>query len=215
VSHSFGRWTRLAALGAGVATAAAIAFTSAGSALADPTDGTGTATITLNTKFLAHLATWGITVIPESPATSSDTGGYDAFTFTVTGGNGSDTNFSGDVNLGGALTLIDGLTKKNVQFTNLQLDYFDGVITGTPAGTTKTIWIADIAGSLATSNATGSESFSASNLTLDPQGAKYLNTTLKSTSVGKKNHKTYTAFTPGTTTSGKHAFAITYAITIT
>jgi hypothetical protein len=215
VPHSFGRWTRLAALSAGVAAAAAIAFTSAGSALADPSDGTGTATITFNTKFLSHLAKWGIYLLPENPATSSDTGGYDAFTFTVTGGNGSDTNFTGNVSLGGRLTLIDGITGKAVHFTSLQLDYFDGVITGTPEGTTTPIWIADIAGSLATSNNTGTETFSASNLTLDPQGARYLNTTLHSTSTGKKNGKTYTAFTPGTTTSGKNAFTITYAITIT
>jgi hypothetical protein len=214
VSHSFGRWTRLAALGAGVATAAAIAFASAGSALADPVDGTGTATITFNTKFLSHLAKWGIYVLPESPATSSDTGGYDAYTFTVTSGNGTDTNFTGDVDLGGRLTLIDGITGQAVHFTNLQLDYFDGVITGVPEGTTTTIWIADIAGNLATSNASGSETFSASNLTLDPQGTSYLNTALKSTSTGKKG-KTYSAFTPGTTTSGKNAFTITYAVTIT
>jgi hypothetical protein len=214
VSHTFGRWTRLAALGAGVAAAAAIAFTSAGSALADPSDGTGTATVTFNTKFLSHLAKWGIYLLPESPATSSDTGGYDAFTFTITGGNGSDTNFSGDVSLGGRLTLIDGITGQAVHFTNLQLDYFDGVLTGTPEGTTQAIWIADIAGSLATSNVPGTETFSASNLTLDPQGATYLNTTLKSTTTGKKG-KTYSAFTPGTTTSGKNAFTITYAVTIT
>ena len=214
MSLSFGRWTRLAALGAGIATTAAIALSSAGPALADPSDGTGTATITFSTKFLSHLAKWGIYVLPESPATSSDTAGYDAYTFTVTGGNGSDTNFSGNVTLGGRLTLIDGITGHAAHFTNLALDYFDGVLTGTPEGTTTTIWIADIAGNLATSNATGTETFTASNLTLDPQGTTYLNTTLKSTTTGKKNGKTYTAFTPGTTTSGRNAFTITYAITI-
>ncbi|HET7012389.1 MAG TPA: hypothetical protein VFI65_00655, partial [Streptosporangiaceae bacterium] len=65
-----------------------------------------------------------------------------------------------------------------------------------------------------TNNSTGTENFTASNLTLDPAGAAFLNTTLKSTTTGKKNGKTYSAFTPGTTTSGKHAFAITYAVTI-
>jgi hypothetical protein len=214
VSHSFGRWTRLAALGTGVAAAAAIAFATAGTALADPTDGTGTATITFNTKFLSHLAKWGIYLLPESPATSSDTNGYDAYTFTVTGGNGSDTNFTGNVNLGGRLTLIDGITGQAVHLTNLALDYFDGVLTGTPEGTTTPIWIADIAGNLATSNATGTETFTASNLTLDPQGTTYLNTTLKSTTTSKKG-KTFSAFTPGTTTSGKNAFTTTYTVTIT
>ena len=215
MSVTIGRWTRLAALGAGLATAAAIALASAGPALADPVDGTGTATITFNTHFLANLAKWGIIVIPENPASSSDTSGYDAFTLPVTGGNGSDTNYSGDVDLAGALTFIDAATGQTVQFTSLELDYYDGVITGVPAGTTQTIWIADIAGNLWTNNGTGSETFGASQLAIDPQGASYLNTTLRSTSVGKHNGKTYTAFTAGTDTAGKHAFVITYAVTIT
>jgi hypothetical protein len=215
MSVTTSRWTRLAALGAGLATAAAITLAASGSALADPVDGTGTATITFSTKFLAHLAQWGIIVIPENPATSSDTAGYDAFTTPVTGGNGSDTNFSGDVNLGGGLTIIDATTGQAVHFTSLELDYFDGVITGVPEGTTTTVWIADIAGNLATSNATGTETFTASQLALDPAGVTYLNTTLKSTTTGPKNHKTYSAFTAGTNTSGKGAFTITYAVTIT
>jgi hypothetical protein len=214
MSIAIGRWTRLAALGAGLATAAAIAVSASGPALADPVDGTGTATITFNTKFLSHLAQWGIIVIPETPASSSDNGGYDAFTLPVTGGNGSDTNFSGDVNLGGGLTFIDATTGTAVHFTSLELDYYDGVITGVPEGTTQTIWIADIAGNLSTTNATGSQTFKASQLTLDPQGASYLNTTLKSTTTGPRNHKTYTAFTAGTDTAGQRAFAITYAVTI-
>jgi hypothetical protein len=209
-----GRWTRLAALGIGVATAATVSLATAGSALADATDGTGSATITISTKLLAHLASWGIVAIPETPAISSDNNGADAFTFTVTGGDGSDTNFSGDVDLGGGLTLIDGITHKSVQLTNLKLDYFDGVITAVPAGTTKTIPILDLAGSLSSDNGTGSQTFGASQLTVDPVGAAYLNKTLKSTSVGKRG-KTRRAFTPGATTISKDAFTITYTVTIT
>src|ERR1700761_3501034 len=176
MSVSFGRWTRLAAIGAGLATAAAITPAASGSALADPVDGTGTATITFNTKFLTQLASWDIIVIPENPVTSSDTGGYDAFTFPVTGGNGPDTNFTGDVGLAGGLTIIDAKTHKSVQLTNLQLDYFDGVITATPAGTEQTIWIADLGGNLGTNNGTGTEEFFASQLALDPAGTSFLNT---------------------------------------
>jgi hypothetical protein len=214
MSVTFGRWTRLAAFGAGLATAAAIALSASGSALADPVDGTGTATITFNTKFLTHLATWGIIIIPENPVTSSDTGGYDTFTLPVTGGNGTDTNFTGDVNLGGSLTIIDAATHKSLVLTSLELDYFDGVITAVPAGTEQTIWIADIGGNLGTNNTTGNESFFASHLSIDPAGATALNTALGSTTTGPRNHKTYTAFTPGTNTAGKHAFTISYAVTI-
>lgn len=210
---SIGRGTRLAALGAGLATAAAVALSAASPALADATDGTGTATVTFSTKFLTNLAKWGIAVIPENPATSSDTSGADAFTFTVTGGTGSDTNFSGNVDLGGALTFIDGATGKTVQLTNLQLDYFDGVITAVPAGTSKTIWLADVAGALDTNNSTGIESFSASRLALDPQGVGFLNNALRSTAIGPRNHKKYAAFVAGANTISANAFTISYSVT--
>jgi hypothetical protein len=215
MSITISRWTRLAVLGAGLATAAAFSLSTAGSALADPVDGTGSATITFSTRFLTHLAQSGIVIIPESPATSSDTNGADTYTFTVTGGNGTDTNFTGDVDLGGALTLIDGITGEVVHLTDLQVDYYDGAITGVPEGTTKPVFLFDISGALATNNSTGQESFSASQLTLDPQGAAYLNTALKSITVGKRSGKTFTTFIAGTTTIFNNAFTVTYAVTIT
>jgi hypothetical protein len=214
MSIRIGRWASLGTLGAGLAIAAAFALSTANSALADASDGTGTSVITFNTKFLSHLASWGIAVIPENPATSSDAAGYDHFTFTVTGGNGSDSNFSGDVSLGGGLTFIDGITGAAVHFTSLELNYYNGDITGIPEGSTSPVAIADISGSLTSNNGTGEETFSASQLALDPQGAAFLNSALKSTSVGKRSGKTYSAFTAGTSTSGRNAFTITYAVTI-
>lgn len=179
---TIGRWSRLAALGVGLATAAAVAISGASPALAGTADGTGTATITLSTTFLTHLAKHGIVVIAESPATSSDTSGADAFTFPVTGGNGTNTNFTGSVTLGGALTFIDGSTGQTVQLTSLALNYFTGDLTAIPAGTTKTINVADLAGTLTTDNQAGpptTETTSSSQLDLDNWGATYLNNHLK------------------------------------
>jgi hypothetical protein len=210
-----GRWTPLAVLGAGLATATALALTTAGTALADATDGTGTAVITFNARTITHLAKWGIVIVPESPAWNSDNAGFDGYNTTVTGGDGSDTNFSGMVDLGGALTFIDGLTGKTVQFTSLELNYFNGTITGIPAGTTKAVAILDFGGNTSVNNGTGTESFAASTLTVDSHGATYLNKNLGSSYVGAHSHKTYGAFTSGATICGQNAFSISYAVTIT
>ncbi len=209
-----GRLASLAALGVGLTTAAAVSLSTAGTALADATDGTGTATVNISTKFLSHLAKWGIYVLPESPVSSSDKAGVDAFTFTITGGDGSDTNFSGAVNLSGGLTLIDGITGQAVHFRNLQIDYLNGDLSGVPEGGTAAVPIADFSGNLSVDNAPGTETFSSSQLTLDPAGASFLNTTLKSTSVDKHGGKSRMAFVPGTTTVGSNAFTATYVATI-
>jgi hypothetical protein len=209
-----GRLSSLTALGIGLATAAAVSLSTAGSALADATDGTGTATVNISTKFLSHLAKWGIIVLPESSASSSDKAGVDAFTFAVTGGDGTDTNFSGTISLGGGLTFIDASTGQAVHFTSLVIDYLDDDISGVPEGSATAVPIADFSGNFSVDNAPGTETFSASQLTLDPAGASFLNKTLKSTSVGKRNGKTYAAFVPGTTTVGRNAFTATYVVTI-
>jgi hypothetical protein len=209
------RWTSLAALGAGLATAAAFSLSSAGTALADATDGTGTAVINVNLKVITGLAKWGIVIVPETPAWNSDNAGVDGYNTTVTGGDGSDTNFSGMVDLGGALTVIDGQTGKSVELTDLELNYFTGTITAVPAGTTKAIAIADLGGNTSVNNGTGTETFSASILTIDSHGATYLNKALGSHYVGARSHKTYGAFTAGATLAGKNAFTATYAVTIT
>ncbi len=209
------RWASLAALGAGLATAAAFSLTTAGTALADATDGTGTAVITFNARTITQLAKWGIVIVPESPAWSSDNSGMDGYNTTVTGGDGSDTNFSGMVDLGGALTVIDGVTGKSVQLTDLELNYFNGTITAVPAGTTKAIAIIDVGGNTSVNNVTGTESFSASVLTIDSHGATFLNKALGSHYVGARSHKTFNAFNAGATICGKDAFSISYTVTIT
>ncbi len=210
-----GRWAPLTVLGAGLATAVAFSLTTASTALADATDGTGTAVITINTRTITALAKWGIVIVPETPAWSSDNAGMDGYNTTVTGGDGSDTNFSGIVDLGGALTVIDGLTGKSVQLTDLELNYFAGTITAVPAGTTKAIAIADLGGNTSVNNSTGTESFSASVLTIDSHGATYLNKALGSHYVGARSHKTFNAFNAGATLAGQNAFSASYSVTIT
>jgi hypothetical protein len=216
---TLGRRARLGGLAAAVATVAALAVTgaTAGPALADATDGTGTATITFSTSFLAHLAKYGIIAIPEYPAASSDTGGADAYTYPVTGGTGTDTNYTGIVNLGGALTLLDATTGKTIELTSLALDYFNGDVTGVPTGSTTPINLFTLAGDFSTNNVAGTppapstETFSASQLDVASWGAAYLNNHLGSwhkTASGKK----YYAFNAGVTTIGTGAFTITYTV---
>ena len=99
--RTFGRVSRLAALGAGVATAAAIALSASGPALADTTDTGGTATITFSLQYLEHLAKAGILVLPGAPASGSYATGFYNASLTVTGGNAEVNNFFGALKIGG------------------------------------------------------------------------------------------------------------------
>ena len=77
---TFGRRSRLTALGAGLITAAALAVSSAGPALADTADTGGSASLAIPDTFLVGLAKSAIIVLPESPVTSSDATGADTYT---------------------------------------------------------------------------------------------------------------------------------------
>jgi len=186
---AFGRRARLITLGAGLITSAAVAIATATPAFADTTDTGGTATIAIPRANLVLLAKAGIIVLPGSPATSSYTAGtsklnsLDAFTFTVTGGNGEVSNFFGIVNLGGSLVLINSAHSHTATVSNLELNFFNGSLTGTINGGTAQIPVAFIGGDMSAVPDTGSgtESFSATALLSAAKGAQALNKALGTT----------------------------------
>jgi len=202
---TIGRRTRITALGAGLITAAALALATAGPAAADTADTGGTAVLTMPRTYFAGIASHGITLIAGAPATSSYNAGPStkksniADTFTVTGGNGEVSNFYGIVDLGGAIVAI-GQKGATATITNLELNFFNGTLTGEINGSTKQVVIADVGGDLSTSTGTGTETFTATALTTAPAGAKALNTALNTT-----------AFTSG---KDLGAFTTTFDVTI-
>jgi len=186
---AFGRKSRLAALGAGLITAAAVAVSASGPALADTADTAGTATISLTSTYLATLAKSNVIVLPGAPVTSSFASDLDAYTLQVTGGDGEVSVFFGKVDLGGTLVLINAKAGKTLTISNLRVNFFTGALTGQlPGGTTQTA-LAYFGGNEATSTSAGppaTESFSADQLTVSGKAAKALNTGLSTTAFIKR-----------------------------
>lgn len=200
---TMGRRSRLAALGAGVATAIAVATTAAGPALADTTDTGGTASIGISGAYALSLAKAGVVVFASGTASSSWNKGVASYNLSVTGGTGEVSNFFGFVNLGGKLRVVNAKNGKAVVLSGLSLSFDTGIVSAKPVGSTTRIALADIGGNLSTDSSPGppaTETFSCDGLTLDSAGAKFLDSTLKTT-----------AFHAGDTLGG---FTTTFTVTI-
>ena len=181
--RTFGRGSRLAVLGAGVATAAALALSSAGPALADTTDTGGTATITFSLQYLEHLTRAGILVLPGAPASGSYATGFYNATLNVTGGNAEVTNFFGALKIGGGkLRIVNADNGKFVVLAGFSFNFNDGTLSAKPVGSTTRVILADIGGNLS-SGESGTppdviENFACDQLPVDPAGAKFLDAAL-------------------------------------
>ncbi|HEX9032253.1 MAG TPA: hypothetical protein VF834_10450 [Streptosporangiaceae bacterium] len=184
---TIGRRARLTVLGAGLITAAAVALSATGPALADTTDTGGTATITIPRSYIVHLAKSGVVLLAGAPSTSSYTAGpgnfssTDAYTLPVTGGNGEVSNFYGTVDLGGTLVVISAAHSQTATITDLKINFFNGTLTGVIDGAARPVTIAYISGNLSSSTGTGTETFTATQLAFGARAAAALNTALGTT----------------------------------
>lgn len=180
---TFGRKSRLTALGAGLITAAAVAVSASGPALADTADTGGTAALSVPVAVVAGLANANIVMLPGTPASSSfdPVAGTDTVTMPVTGGNGEVSNFFGSVRFGGSWVLINAKAGKTVTITSLRLNFFTGAITGVFPGATTHTALGYFGGNMSTSSDPGppaTETFSADEVHLSGKAAKALNTGL-------------------------------------
>jgi len=203
---TFGRRSRLITLGAGLITAAAFAVSASGPALADTADTGGSGTLSVPTAVVVGLAHANIAVLPGTPSTSSfdPVAGTDSFTMPVTGGNGEVSNFSGIVQYGGSMVFINGATGKTVVITGIELNFFNGDLTGVLPGNTKHTALAYVRGDVSTSSSAGppaTETLTTDELDLSAKAAGALNTDL-----GTK------VFIRGTIIGG---FTTTFDVTIT
>jgi hypothetical protein len=181
---TFGRKSRLGALGVGLLTAAAVAVSASGPALADTTDTGGTAALSVPTAVVVGLANANIVMLPGNPASSSFANGADTVTMPVTGGNGEVSNFYGNVNFGGSLVLINAKAGKTVTISSLKLNFFTGAITGVFSGSTTHTALGYFNGNMSTSSDPGppaTETFSADEVHLSLKAAKALNAGLATT----------------------------------
>jgi len=180
---TFGRKSRLATLGAGLLSAAALAVSASGPALADTADTGGTGSLSVPIAVVVGAANANIVMLPGTPATSSfdPTAGTDTVTFPVTGGNGEVSNFFGTVHYGGSLVFINSKTGKSVVVTNIQLNFFTAAVTGQFPGSTHQTALAYNHGVMSTSSNPGppaTETFTTDQINLSTKAATMLNTGL-------------------------------------
>lgn len=185
---SIGRRSRLTALGAGLVSAAAIAVSASGPALADTADTGGSASLAVPVAVVAGLANANIVMLPGTPATSSfdPKARTDTVTNPVTGGNAEVRNFYGILKLGGSLVVMDAKTHKSVNITGLQVNLFQGTLQGILPGNTTVTTLAYLNGVMSTSSDAGppaTETLTCSALSLSTKAATALNTDLGVTRV--------------------------------
>lgn len=201
---SIGHRTRLTALGAGLISAAAIAVSSAGPAVADTTDTGGSAALSVPRTVVVGLAKSTIIMLPGSPASATYGAGAETFSMPVTGGTGEVSNFTGIVDLGGKLVVINTKGGHTATITDVELNLFTGALTGVLPGSTSHTPLGYLSGDLSTSTDPGppaTETVSASEVDMSGKLASALNTAL--------NTK---AFVKGTDLG---AFTATFDVTIT
>jgi len=194
---SIGRRARLTALGAGLISAAAFALSAAGPAAADTTDTGGTAALSVPRVAVVGLAKSTVILLPGSPGSASYAHGAETFTMPVTGGTGEVSNFSGKVDLGGKLIVINTKAGHTVNITDLQLNFFTGALTGVLSGSTAHMPLAFLSGVLSTSSDPGppaTETVSSSEVDMSGKLASALNKALGTKAFVKgTNMGTFTA----------------------
>jgi hypothetical protein len=171
-------WTRLLAVPT-VAVGIAAGATIAAPAAFAQTDTGGTVAVTVPFSYLAQLAKAGVKIqVPTSELSVNKSNQTATVTFNVTGGNGDTSVLFGQVDLSGTVTVKNDQGCA-VTLGSLDLNLLNGDIEGTPAGSSTPVALLDAAGTVSfTSGAT--ETYNASELTVDPAGAAYLNSALHS-----------------------------------
>jgi hypothetical protein len=169
---------------AGVAAGTAVA---APSAFAAVTDTGGTATLTMPNSDIAPITCAGVGGRAVSPATVSvDASNTATLSFPVTGGNADVTKVFGSANLGGALKVwSDG---HEVTFTGWQVNVRAATITAIPSSGSTPVTLLDLGGTKAVTASSTQQTYTSSDVQVDPAGASYLDSTLNTTAFSSGQH---------------------------
>jgi hypothetical protein len=149
-------------------------------------DTSGTVAITVPLSYVVQLAKAGVVEFPVplselSVDTSNETA---TVTFSVTGGD-ADVNVTfGELDLSGSVDVAD-VNGHAVSLGGLELDVANGQIDATPAGSSTPVVLLDLGGNVVSSSTASSTNplassdvYDASELTVDPAGAAYLDSAL-------------------------------------
>jgi hypothetical protein len=148
-------------------------------------DTSGTVTVTVPLSYIAQLADAGVVEFPVplselSVSTSNETA---TVTFNVTGGDADVSVFYGSLDLSGSVDVADA-NGNLLTLTGLQLNVNTGQILGTPSGSSTQVPLLDLAGNVVSTSTpsstagTSSDTYTSSELTIDPAGASYLDSAL-------------------------------------
>ncbi|WP_031074790.1 hypothetical protein [Streptomyces sp. NRRL WC-3742] len=161
---------------------AATAFSSAAVADTAPAAPTGSAVVTESNAFLQSAAASGVVIVPLPNASVS----YDGTTglatsLPVTGGSINLKSYYGNASLDGSLLFVDLQTGRSVLFKQLAFSADRWRITGVPADGTDPVSLLKPGGTVAASQSGTTQNLTADNLTVDANGAKYLDAQLNTT----------------------------------
>ena len=161
-----------------VALVSAVALTGLLTGTADAaTVSGGSVTLSVNASFLETLAAHGVGFLPKGFSSISDAGGQEAVTFAATGGDADLNTFSGTVSYSGAVYGFD-LDGRYTAFGSLLFDLGDTQFDGETPTSGGELPLVDLAGTQAGNIDGTTETYSASDLTLDAAGAAYLDSAL-------------------------------------
>jgi hypothetical protein len=162
----------------------AVASVGLGSSAAHAATGivSGTGTLTASMSFLGQLAQAGVVMVPQGQASLTANGAAHTVTtvYNATGGDATLTVFAGSVLYSGNVLFFDVKTGKSVTLGSLQYDMTNNQFDGATA-TSGAVALFDPAGTMQGTITGAAQSFSASGLVVDTDGAAFLNTALGTT----------------------------------
>ncbi|HEV2636360.1 MAG TPA: hypothetical protein VGX23_14510 [Actinocrinis sp.] len=158
--------------------AAALVAVAGGVAQADVS--AGTVTLTVNTSFLAQLAKSGVVLLPgDYSSVTYNSSGTVAVTYAATGGDASLVFSAGTVTASGGI-LGFSLNGHTVDLGSLLFDLTDAQFDGATS-TSGEVPLVDLAGSQAGLISGTTQTYTASDLVIDPAGAALLDSALHTT----------------------------------
>lgn len=138
----------------------------------------GSVTLSINTSFLKALAQHGVQVHPHGASSITNASGQFSVTFAATGGDANISTFSGTIETSGSLCIRDVKTGKGVNLSALLFDLTDTQWDGQPSAAVGEQPLVDLAGTQAGNINGTTQTYTASDLTLDAAGAAYLDDAL-------------------------------------
>lgn len=170
---------RAIALPVAALSAVALSAVVADTASADVTS--GTVSLTVNASFLADLAEHGIGFVPQDYTSISYADGEVTVSFAATGGDADINSFSGTISYTGGIIGFDLKSGQAADLNTLIFDLGNAAFDGESSTSGGEVQLLDLAGSQYGNISGSDETYSATDLVLDPAGAAYLDSALDTT----------------------------------